>query len=75
MNFSEIVFLLLVIFFGFILIVGPSCSSYEGFQAGMPGVRCGVDLPTCQNGLQCINGFCGAARQSNLPPNELPVYP
>jgi hypothetical protein len=47
----------------------------EGFQAGMPGVRCGVDLPTCQNGLQCINGFCGAARQSNLPPNELPVYP
>jgi hypothetical protein len=72
MDFSEVVFLLLVLFVGFFLIVAPS---YEGFQAGMPGVRCGVDLPTCQYGLQCINGFCGAPKQPPLPLNELPVYP
>ena len=73
MGFSEIVFLLLVLFFGFFLIVAPSLN--EGFEAGMPGVRCGVDLPTCQLGLQCVNGFCASARQPALPLNELPVYP
>jgi hypothetical protein len=27
----------------------------EGFTGGM---RCGVDLAPCPNGLKCINGFC-----------------
>lgn len=73
MGYSEFVFLLLVLLFGYVLIVGPSLN--EGFQAGMPGVRCGVDLPTCQYGLQCVNGFCGSPKQPSLPSNELPVYP
>jgi hypothetical protein len=73
MGFSEIVFLLLVLLVGFFLIVMPSLR--EGFEAGMPGVRCGVDLPTCQSGLQCINGFCSSSRKPSLPANELPVYP
>ena len=49
----------------------------EGFlaSAGQPAVRCGVDLATCAVGTQCINGFCGVPRPSQLPPNELPVYP
>ena len=49
----------------------------EGFlaSAGQPAVRCGVDLPTCAVGTQCINGFCGVPKPSNLPANELPVYP
>ena len=49
--------------------------SREGFQAGMPGVRCGVDLPTCRFGLQCINGFCKKTSQPLLLPNQLSVYP
>jgi hypothetical protein len=73
MDSCEIVFLLLVLLIGFFLIVVPSLK--EGFQAGMPGVRCGVDLPTCDLGLQCINGFCNTAKQPELLPNELPVYP
>jgi len=47
----------------------------EGFKAGMPGIRCGVDLPTCQPGLQCMNGFCEKPSMPALPKNELPVYP
>jgi hypothetical protein len=30
--------------------------------------RCGVDLPSCNDGLRCINGYC----KSDVPP-ELPV--
>ena len=47
----------------------------EGFHAGMPAKRCGVDLPTCDPGLQCMNGFCESPVQPGLLPNELPVYP
>ena len=47
----------------------------EGFKAGMPGIRCGVDLPTCSFGLQCLNGFCEKPSMPALPKNELPVYP
>ena len=47
----------------------------EGFQAGMPGIRCGVDLPTCSPGLQCMNGFCDKPSAPPLPKNQLPVYP
>lgn len=75
MGSPEIAFLLIVLFFGYFLIVAPLIHSSEGFKAGMPGVSCGVDLPACQMGLQCINGFCGPARAPALPPNELPVYP
>jgi hypothetical protein len=47
----------------------------EGFKAGEAGVRCGVDLPTCSVGSQCLNGFCQRIVQPVLPANELPVYP
>jgi len=47
----------------------------EGFTAGHPGVRCGVGLPTCVPGTQCINGFCAKPDIPPLPANELPVYP
>ena len=47
----------------------------EGFKAGMPGVRCGVDLPTCATGTQCVNGFCQNTGPPTLPRNVLPVYP
>lgn len=47
----------------------------EGFKAGMPGIRCGVDLPTCPHGLQCMNAFCEKPVVPVLPKNELHVYP
>ena len=71
---SEFVFLLIVLFLGFALFVYPNIMN-EGFTAGMPGVRCGVDLPTCKVGLQCMNGFCNYPMQPTLSKNELPVYP
>lgn len=51
--------------------------SYEGFVniPGTAGVRCGVDLPTCASGTQCMNGFCVNYKRPTLTPNELPVYP
>jgi hypothetical protein len=65
--------ILLVIGLGFILL---GISGFrEGFQAGMPGIRCGVDLPTCSLGLQCMNGFCNKPSVPILPKNQLPVYP
>lgn len=38
--------------------------------------RCGVDLPSCPDGLRCINGYC----KSDIPPkmpvlSDLPVRP
>ena len=49
----------------------------EGFvnRPGTPGVRCGVDLPPCSQGTQCMNGFCVNSKRPTLTPNELPVYP
>lgn len=49
----------------------------EGFVnvQGTPGVRCGVDLPICAPGTQCMNGFCVNYRMPRLIPNELPVLP
>jgi hypothetical protein len=65
--------LLVIIGIGVILL---SLSGFrEGFRAGMPGIRCGVDLPTCSLGLQCMNGFCEKALAPALLKNELPVYP
>jgi hypothetical protein len=71
---SEFLFLLIVLFIGFSLVVYSNIIN-EGFQSGMPGVRCGVDLPTCRVGLQCMNGFCGSPQYPPLLKNELPVYP
>jgi hypothetical protein len=50
-------------------------SRYEGFQAGMPGIRCGKDLNSCSSGKQCINGFCGKTDKPQLLANQLPVFP
>jgi hypothetical protein len=45
----------------------------EGF---VDGVRCGVDLPPCSDGLRCMNGYC----RSDIPPtmpaiSDLPIKP
>ena len=40
------------------ILLGLSGFHFEGFQAGMPGKRCGVDLPSCAEGTTCMNGFC-----------------
>lgn len=67
------VFIILVILFGFILLGLHGIK--EGFQAGQPGIRCGVDLPTCNPGKQCMNGFCETAVAPALQKNQLPVFP
>ena len=50
-------------------------SRYEGFQAGLPGIRCGKDLHSCSSGTQCLNGFCGTTNKPPLLANQLPVLP
>jgi hypothetical protein len=74
MEFIHILFLVLFILVGLKLFVFPYYTG-EGFQSGMPGVRCGVDLPICRVGLQCMNGFCSSPSQPLLLQNQLPVYP
>ena len=66
----------------FILLVGVCCILLlnagfrsEGFKSGEPGIRCGVDMPNCPDGLQCLNGFCQKAVAPQLLDNELPVFP
>lgn len=48
---------------------------HEGFRAGQPGTRCGVDLPICSFGTQCINGFCSKPEFPPVIATTLPVYP
>jgi hypothetical protein len=47
----------------------------EGFQAGTAAQMCGVDMPECPEGQQCINGVCARPDKPALPKNELPVLP
>ena len=74
MDFPEIIFLVIVLVAGFFLFIYPAYFD-EGFTSGMSGIRCGVDLPICPPGLQCMNGFCGSSSQPPLLQNQLPVYP
>ena len=38
--------------------------------------RCGVDIPSCSNGLRCINGYCKSDIPTQLPPlSDLPIRP
>jgi hypothetical protein len=73
MTISSILAFIIFLIIGFLLFFPTS--GFEGFQAGMPGVRCGIDLPACSFGLQCMNGFCGSPSTPPLLKNELPVYP
>jgi hypothetical protein len=66
---------LLIIGVGAIIVSLSGFSNIEGFAAGDPAVRCGVDLPECAGGLACTNGFCLEAGQPILKENELPVRP
>jgi len=58
-----------------LILLGLSKYTMEGFQAGMPGIRCGIDLPLCQPTLQCMNGFCASSQQPALLANQIPTYP
>jgi hypothetical protein len=62
---------------GAIVAVFMGINEREGFVnvPGNPGVRCGVDLPTCAVGTQCMNGFCVNSKMPKLTSNQLPVYP
>ena len=57
------------------IILGHVAFLREGFSAGEPGIRCGVDMATCTPGTVCMNGFCQRPAKPELPDNELPVYP
>jgi hypothetical protein len=57
------------------ILLGLSGFQFEGFQAGMPGKRCGVDMPSCREGTTCMNGFCQSPAVPTLPANTLSVYP
>ena len=57
------------------IVIGHAAFLKEGFSAGEPGIRCGVDLPSCAPGTACMNGFCQRPQKPELPSNELPVYP
>ena len=47
----------------------------EGFVP-IDGPRCGVNLPPCEFGYQCMNGYCGKATPPRLPEkSDLPIFP
>ena len=52
--------------------INPLLESFEGSANS----QCGVDLPPCDFGLQCINGYCKTTRLPAFPSlNDLPVLP
>ena len=63
----HIVFIIFVIaVIGYVMY--SSCS--EGMEETVPQgpSRCGVDLPSCQGGLRCINGYCRSDVAPTFPP-------
>jgi hypothetical protein len=57
------------------ILLGRAAFLREGFTAGQPGIRCGVDMPGCAGGTVCMNGFCQRPMKPDLLNNELAVYP
>lgn len=38
--------------------------------------HCGVDIPSCQKPLRCINGYCKSDNPPTMPPlSDLPIRP
>jgi hypothetical protein len=38
--------------------------------------RCGVDIPSCSDGLRCMNGYCKSDIPTHLPKlSDLPIRP
>lgn len=38
--------------------------------------RCGVDIPSCQKPLRCMNGYCKSDSPPTMPPiSDLPIRP
>jgi len=49
---------------------------YEHFIGSPDAQRCGVDMPPCQFGYTCANGYCVSGQPPALPSDTgLPVYP
>jgi hypothetical protein len=68
--------LLVLILVGFILLVADRYLRIEGFTDTPCGVyKLGLDHPSCESKLRCINGFCGTDILPALKPTGLPVFP
>lgn len=69
----------LILVVGIVAIVlalsGFRVDGFAVLPAGVPSVRCGVDLPPCPSGSFCFNGQCATQDAPGLPRNELPVLP
>ena len=77
MKLTQMMVCLLIIGLGAIVMGYMGLVEREGFlnARGTPAIRCGVNLPTCTVGSQCINGFCSGTAKPSLLANQLPVLP
>jgi hypothetical protein len=65
------VLLIIAVLGGIILLLRSRLE--EGFIGGL---RCGVDLAPCPNGLKCINGFCAETDPKPVREEDpIPVLP
>jgi len=59
--------------------VYPNTSQQEGFMphtVQLSNRRCGVDLPSCIDGEQCLNGYCSSTEPPKWPEiTDLPIRP
>ena len=71
--------LLVLIVFGFILLIADRYLRIESFTnaEGFTNKPCGVykNASSCESSLRCINGFCGVDTPPVLKPTTLPVFP
>lgn len=76
MKITQMMLCLFIIGVGAIVMAYTGLVEREGFlnAPGTPAVRCGVDLPTCVVGTQCVNGFCSGTAAPALLANQLPVF-
>lgn len=57
-----------------IIILYTTCNIFE--EGFVDQGRCGVDLPSCNDGLRCINGYCKSDNPPQLPEmSDLPMVP
>ena len=68
---SGFVFILLVLYMIYHLYAFPKAS--DGFvDVG----RCGVNMPSCTDGLRCMNGYCKSQAKPYFPAlSDLPLLP
>lgn len=77
---QEVIISLIFLIVACVLLVSQSAlyrvEAFRNLNTNLPYGMCGVDLPSCEDPLRCINGYCKPQGTPAIPvTTDLPVLP